>query len=139
MVFGTCDRHHSSQIPHVTGAHGMNTDPSHADLCHISLSLSLSVCVCLWRTNKKNIKKTACNGVLVLHTFAQHPSFMSESTEPPVKRQKVDAIPLEYRCSRSASMVDVALTLQHTGADPLLCSIVPMFLERLVGPRTCMD
>ena len=54
-------------------------------------------------------------------------------SEPEAKRQRTE-IPVEYRCTRTNSMVDISSTLRHVSGDTEP-SLVRDFLKQLLGLR----
>ena len=68
---------------------------------------------------------------------------MSQEDQHKRKRQRtleqVQNVIFEYRCSRSSALVDVGSTVRRlasANADIESAVLVPLFLNRLIGPRT---
>lgn len=61
---------------------------------------------------------------------------MSDSEDKPSKRPRlIENIALEYRCSRSNSLIDVGSTLRRAAMDPADRVALSHFVERLTAPR----
>ena len=55
--------------------------------------------------------------------------------------EHIQGVVFEYRCSRSSSLVDIGATVRRLAnetEDQRIEDLIPLFLERLVGPRVCV-